>query len=95
VRWPPAWELVNWSNRAVMRYSPDINDVSAEAEDSPLLRSVTGKRLMKADLEDLAFVVVIYKAWRLAIVLYLLVGTICKWSINLISNPNPVYIVLL
>jgi hypothetical protein len=58
---------------------PDSNDVSTEAEESPLLRSVTGKRLAKADCEGLACAVVIYKVWRLAIVLYVLVGTICKW----------------
>jgi hypothetical protein len=29
-------------------YSPDSNDVSTEAEESPLLRSVSGKRLLKA-----------------------------------------------
>jgi hypothetical protein len=28
-------------------YSPDSNDVSAEAEETPLLRSVTRKRLVK------------------------------------------------
>jgi hypothetical protein len=48
VRWPPAWKLVNWSNSAVVGYSPDSNDVSTEAEKSRLLRSVTGKRLVKA-----------------------------------------------
>jgi hypothetical protein len=48
VRWPPAWELVNWSNSVVVGY-PGSNDVSTEAEESPLLRSVTGKRLVKAN----------------------------------------------
>jgi hypothetical protein len=28
---------------------PDSNDVSTEAEESPLLKSVTGKQLVKAD----------------------------------------------
>jgi hypothetical protein len=49
VKWPPAWEFVNWSKNSVMGYSTDSNDVSTEAEESPLLRSVTGKRLVKAD----------------------------------------------
>jgi hypothetical protein len=40
---------VSQSNSAVVGYSPDNNDVSTEAEESPLLRSVTGKRLVKAD----------------------------------------------
>jgi hypothetical protein len=29
-------------------YPPDSNDVSAEDEKSPLLRSITGKQLVKA-----------------------------------------------
>jgi hypothetical protein len=40
VRWPPAWELVNWSKSSVVGYSPDSNDVSTVAEESALLRSV-------------------------------------------------------
>jgi hypothetical protein len=53
VRWPPAWELVNWSNSAVVgyEYSPDSNGVSIEGEKSPLLKSVTEKRLVEADGE--------------------------------------------
>jgi hypothetical protein len=47
VRWPPAWELVNWSNSAIVGYSPDSNDVTTEAEEFSLLMSVTGKRLVK------------------------------------------------
>jgi hypothetical protein len=33
----------------VAGYLPDSNDVSTEAEESPLLRFVTRKRLMKAN----------------------------------------------
>jgi hypothetical protein len=44
-------------------YSPDSNDVSTEAEECALLRSVTGKRLV----EECA--AVICKVWILAIVL--------------------------
>jgi hypothetical protein len=33
---------------AVVGYSPDGNDVSTEAEESPLLRAVTKQRLVKA-----------------------------------------------
>jgi hypothetical protein len=68
VRRPPAWKLVNWSS-TIMEYSPDSNDVSTEAEESPLLRSVNGNRLVKADREGLACGVAICKLWRLAIVL--------------------------
>jgi hypothetical protein len=39
---------------SLVGYSPDSNDVSTEAEESPLLRSVTRKRLVKADWEHLA-----------------------------------------
>jgi hypothetical protein len=38
---------------SVVEYQPAGNDVSTEVEKSPLLRSVTRKRLMKADWEDL------------------------------------------
>jgi hypothetical protein len=48
VRWPPAWELVIWSNISVVGYSPDYSDVSTEAEESPLLRPVIEKRLVEA-----------------------------------------------
>jgi hypothetical protein len=48
MRGPPAWELVNWSNSSVA-YSQDSNDVSTVVEESPLLKSVTEKRLVKAD----------------------------------------------
>jgi hypothetical protein len=49
VRWPPAWEFVIWSNAEVVRYSLDSKDVNTEADESPLLRSVTRKQLVKAD----------------------------------------------
>jgi hypothetical protein len=39
----PASLGVSWNNSAVVGYSPDSNNVSTEAEESPLLRSVTGK----------------------------------------------------
>jgi hypothetical protein len=32
---------------SVMEYSPDDNDVNTEAEESPFLRAVTKKRLVK------------------------------------------------
>jgi hypothetical protein len=47
--WPPAWELVNWSKSSFVGHSPDSNDVSTETEESQLLRSGTGKRLVEAD----------------------------------------------
>jgi hypothetical protein len=49
VRWPPAWKLDNVSKSSVAGDSPDSNDVSTEAEESPLLEAVMGKRLVKAD----------------------------------------------
>jgi hypothetical protein len=45
----------------------------------------------EADWDGLARAVVICKMWKLAIVLQLLIVTICKLSINPISNPNPIY----
>jgi hypothetical protein len=66
-------------------YSPNSGDVSTEAEEYPLLRCVTRKRLEKADCAP-----VICKAWRLAIALQLLVVPSCvyKWSINPFTNPS-------
>jgi hypothetical protein len=45
--------------------------LSAEAEESPLLQTVTRERLMKTQQaeKDLASAVVISKVWRLAIAL--------------------------
>jgi hypothetical protein len=65
VRWSPAQELVNWSRSSFVGYSPDSNDVSTEAEESPWLRSFTRERLVKADYEVLACAVVICKVWGL------------------------------
>jgi hypothetical protein len=53
----------------VVEYYRASNDVSTETKDTPLLRSVTRKRLVKADYEDLACAVVICKACRLAMAL--------------------------
>jgi hypothetical protein len=36
-----------WGNSFVVGYSPDSNDVIIEAEESPLLKSITGQRLVK------------------------------------------------
>jgi hypothetical protein len=59
------------------------------AEELPLLRAVTKQRLVKADLED--------PVWndfkcgnQQQCNNYLYVVTICKWSINLLTNTNPV-----
>jgi hypothetical protein len=52
--------------RSVVGYSPDGKDVSIQAENSPLLRSVAGKWQAKADYEDLACGLVICKVWKLA-----------------------------
>jgi hypothetical protein len=55
----------------VERYSPDSNDVSVEAEESPLLEAVTRKRLLKTLQagKDLVFAAVICNVWRLAVAL--------------------------
>jgi hypothetical protein len=39
----------SWRYNSAMEYSPGGDDVSTEAEESPLLRSVTRKRLVKGD----------------------------------------------
>jgi hypothetical protein len=62
---PASWIRLS----SVMGYSPDINDVSTEAEEYPLLRSITKKRLAKADWEDLACALGICKMYGLAIAL--------------------------
>jgi hypothetical protein len=57
--------------------------VSAEAEESPLLKTVTGKRLVKTlqARKDLVCALVICKLWRSAMVLCLIVVTsrVLKW----------------
>jgi hypothetical protein len=59
----------NFGNR--VSWEPASNEVSAEAEESPLLESVTKERLVKTqqDGKDLACAVVICKVWRLAMAL--------------------------
>jgi hypothetical protein len=47
VRWPPAWELVGWSNEPVVGYSPAGKDVSMEDEEYPSVGSVTRQRLLE------------------------------------------------
>jgi hypothetical protein len=37
-----------WRSSSVVGYSPDSNDVSTEAEESPLFRTVTKQRVVKA-----------------------------------------------
>jgi hypothetical protein len=84
----------SWSKESVdssvVGYSPNSNDVSTEAEESPLLRPVTRKRLVKADWEDVACALVICGVWRLAIALLLFIVMTWKQSINLFTNPYPV-----
>jgi hypothetical protein len=65
-----------------------------EAKESPLLGAVARERPVKtAGWKRLSGCCVISKLWRLAMALYLLVLTsgMYKWSINLFTNPNPVY----
>jgi hypothetical protein len=55
---PISWEMssaregekgwrYNWVDSSIVRYSPDSNEVSTEAEESPLLEAATRKRLVK------------------------------------------------
>jgi hypothetical protein len=53
----------------VVGYSPDRNEVNAEADESPLLEAVTRERLKTQQTEDLAYAAVICKVWRLAMAL--------------------------
>jgi hypothetical protein len=68
--------------------------MSAEAEECPQLEAVTKKRLVKTLQAGkyLACALVICKVWRLAIALYLslVMIRVLKWSINQVTNPNPV-----
>jgi hypothetical protein len=72
-------------------YSPDSNDVSTEAEESPLLRAVTKQRLVKTLQagEDVACSDL--QSVEISDCVIVFVVTACKWSINPISNPNPIY----
>jgi hypothetical protein len=54
VRWPPAWQLVNWSKSSVVRWSLDGKDVSTEAEESPLLRTVNRETTSKIRVRRLS-----------------------------------------
>jgi hypothetical protein len=67
--------------------------MSSDAEESPLLETVTGKRLVKTLQagKDLVCAVVICKVWRSAMALYLSIVTsrVLKWPINLTSKPKP------
>jgi hypothetical protein len=53
-----------------VEYSPDSNDVSTEAEESPLLEAVARERPVNTRAaKGLADAVVIYELWTLAIAL--------------------------
>jgi hypothetical protein len=75
---PRCYQWDNWSNESVVSSLVNEQEVSWEAEERPLLRTVTRKRLVKADWEDLAFVLVICKMWSLAICyIYLYLQDVC------------------
>jgi hypothetical protein len=59
------------SEKSVRRELPFREDLSAEAEESPLLEAVTRERLVKTQqaVKDLSCAVVIRKVWRLAMAL--------------------------
>jgi hypothetical protein len=79
-----------WTNSAIVGYLLDSNDMSTGAEESPLVSSVTWKWLVKADWEGSVCAVVICKVWKLVIVLQLYVVTVCRWSVNTVTNPDPI-----
>jgi hypothetical protein len=45
VRWPPAWELVNWSNELVVDRRQLVETLARKQR--TLLRSITRQRLVK------------------------------------------------
>jgi hypothetical protein len=74
-----------WRYSSVVGYSPDSNDVSTEAAESPLIETVASERQVKTQAaKGLAGAVVICELWRSAIALELLVvpSGVYKWSIN-------------
>jgi hypothetical protein len=54
VRWPPAWELISWSNEFVVRLSPASKDANTEAEESTTLETVTRRQPMKMQQTEMA-----------------------------------------
>jgi hypothetical protein len=71
---PVSWQLSSaretekrWRYSSVVVYSPDSNDVSTEAGESPLLRAVTKQRLVKTLKKT--YRVVICKLWRSVVAL--------------------------
>jgi hypothetical protein len=78
-----------WVQLSSVRES-ERNDVSIEAEESALLRSVIRKRPLKAKREDIIFAKVICKLCEIAIALSFRVFKTCKLSIKPIIQ-NPVY----
>jgi hypothetical protein len=85
---PRCYKQDSWSNELVVRQSPAGKNVSTEAEDIVGIhhQATTGE-----DTADLLRAVVNCRVCELPIALYLPVVTICKCSINPITNPNPVY----
>jgi hypothetical protein len=47
VRWPPAWELVSWSNALVVGQSPTSKDVNTEVEEAEVLEVVIRRKSVK------------------------------------------------
>jgi hypothetical protein len=72
--------------------SPAGKKVSTEAENIVGIRHQATTGEDTEDWEDLVCAVVKCRVCELMIVLLLLVVTICKYSVNPITYPNPVYI---
>jgi hypothetical protein len=88
---PRCYKQDNWSNELVVGQLPAGKNVSTEAEDIVKIRqhATTGENT--ADWKDLIRAVVHCRMCEIETALYLRVVTICKCSINPITNSNPVY----
>jgi hypothetical protein len=63
-----------WSSSSVVEYYPAGNNMSTVAEEYPLLKTVTRKRLVETVTH-----------WECVVTSW-----VYEWPINLITNPNPV-----
>jgi hypothetical protein len=85
------WSVLRCNNqgtKSVLYEVCEERSWAREAEESPLLEAVVRERLVKKQQagKGLACGVLICELRRLALALYY------KWSINRVTNPNPVYI---
>jgi hypothetical protein len=74
-----------------VRQLPASKDVNTEAEEATTLEAVTRRKPVKIQHTEKTSNVENCRVCELAIVLQLIVVTICKLLINPIINQNPVY----